>query len=270
MILTNKPFFWMLLSAHLLGDFYFQSQRMAEKKRTEGAVVIRHSLLYALFVLTGVIFLGGKKALCLGAMAAIGHFAVDMLKFILEDNGRLSRCCRGWILLGDQLLHISILILLSIAVSVEVRGELFTWLERLEWPYSLSGFLRLCCLGLFLGKPANVVLKLCNPKPEKKTELDSPKGPEKSSREDEEKKEQPISEGDRRSGAVIGTLERMLTAVVFLLGSYGTIGVIFAAKTLTRYQRIIGEPEFSEYYLIGTLGSMLLSIFAVVFLFPPG
>lgn len=266
MILTDEPFFWALLSAHLLGDFYFQSQEMAEKKKTEGGMVVRHSLLYAVFVLAAAFLFGGEEALCVGAMAAIGHFAVDMLKFFLEDRGLLSRCCQGWILLGDQLIHISILILLSVAVSVEIRPELFIWLERLGWPYSLSGLLRLCCLGLFLGKPANVVLKLCNQKPEST----SKEGREKNPGKDEGEEEPPARERDRRAGAIIGTLERMLTAVVFLLGSYGTIGVIFAAKTLTRYQKIVGEPEFSEYYLIGTLGSMLLSIFAVVLLFPPG
>ncbi len=96
-----------------------------------------------------------------------------------------------------------------------------------------------------------MLLKICNPKPPDRPDSGQTSGL------------------DRRAGAAIGTLERLLTAALFLLRQYGAISVIFAAKTLTRYHRIADDPAFGEYYLIGTLGSLLVAVLATVVLFPP-
>ena len=60
-----------------------------------------------------------------------------------------------------------------------------------------------------------------------------------------------------------------LSALLFLLGAYAAIAVVFAAKTLTRYDKITQDEPISEYDLIGTLGSLLLAIVPTLILFPP-
>lgn len=61
--------------------------------------------------------------------------------------------------------------------------------------------------------------------------------------------------------------------VAVAVGSRGIanigIGVVLAAKTLTRYPRLQNDPDFCEYYLIGTLSSLLLAIGAALLFFPP-
>lgn len=59
------------------------------------------------------------------------------------------------------------------------------------------------------------------------------------------------------AGAMIGNLERLLIAILMFYGQYGAIGLVFTAKSVTRYDKITKEPSFAEYYLIGSLYSML-------------
>lgn len=73
-------------------------------------------------------------------------------------------------------------------------------------------------------------------------------------------------EEDRSAGAVelargraIGALERALTLTLVLLGQYTAIGLIIAAKSLARL-KALEDREFAEYFLVGTLASLLLAL----------
>jgi hypothetical protein len=75
---------------------------------------------------------------------------------------------------------------------------------------------------------------------------------------------------DRTAGAIdvargraIGSLERALALTLVLLGEYGAVGWIIAAKSLARF-KALEEREFAEYFLIGTLASFLLAVLAGV------
>ena len=65
--------------------------------------------------------------------------------------------------------------------------------------------------------------------------------------------------GLERAGATIGCLERALTLTFVLLGQYEAIALILAAKSIARFQEL-KKREFAEYYLIGTLSSMLFTM----------
>lgn len=71
---------------------------------------------------------------------------------------------------------------------------------------------------------------------------------------------------DRTSGAIdiargraIGSLERAIALTLVLLGEYGALGLIVAAKALARF-KALEDREFAEYFLIGTLASLLLAL----------
>jgi hypothetical protein len=71
---------------------------------------------------------------------------------------------------------------------------------------------------------------------------------------------------DRSSGAVevargraIGVLERALTLTFVLLGQFGAAGLVVAAKSLARF-KALEDREFAEYFLVGTLASLLLAV----------
>jgi hypothetical protein len=60
-------------------------------------------------------------------------------------------------------------------------------------------------------------------------------------------------------GRVIGVLERFLTLILVLLGQWGALGLVVAAKSVARF-RELEDKDFSDYYLIGTLASLLVAV----------
>lgn len=70
---------------------------------------------------------------------------------------------------------------------------------------------------------------------------------------------------DKNAGRLIGTLERTVIIILISLEQYSTIGLVLAAKSIARYDKIAKEPAFSEYYLIGTLLSTL-AVIAISFI----
>lgn len=69
-----------------------------------------------------------------------------------------------------------------------------------------------------------------------------------------------------RRGRVIGCLERLIVTTLVTQGQYGAIGLVLAAKSVARYPQAARSEEFADYYLIGTLVSMAVAIFAGLFL----
>jgi hypothetical protein len=61
-------------------------------------------------------------------------------------------------------------------------------------------------------------------------------------------------------GEAIGVLERWIVLVVIAKGHYAAMGFIVAAKALARHKRFETDPEFAEYFLVGTLASVLLAL----------
>jgi hypothetical protein len=74
-------------------------------------------------------------------------------------------------------------------------------------------------------------------------------------------KRYPLSEkgGFKGAGTIIGILERILTLTFVLIGEYTAIAIIFTAKSITRFDELKNR-KFSEYYLIGTLSSILFAV----------
>lgn len=65
---------------------------------------------------------------------------------------------------------------------------------------------------------------------------------------------------DNKAGRVIGILERILIVVFVSLNQYSAIGLVLAAKSIARYERIAKKPHFAEYYLLGTLLSIVAAM----------
>ncbi len=69
----------------------------------------------------------------------------------------------------------------------------------------------------------------------------------------------PEAEGVKGAGAIIGLLERGLVLTFVLLNQYTAIGLILTAKSIARYKEL-DNRRFAEYFLIGTLSSVLFAI----------
>lgn len=63
-------------------------------------------------------------------------------------------------------------------------------------------------------------------------------------------------------GRLIGTLERVLLLAVVIAGSYEALGFIVAAKGLVRSKEFEVSRDMTEYFLIGSLASVLVALTA--------
>ena len=78
------------------------------------------------------------------------------------------------------------------------------------------------------------------------------------------KKWKPDQEGTPKTsdqmGAFIGTLERVLIIILVGLGAFTAVGFVAAMKSIARYEKIQKERAFAEYFLAGTMMSLLLAL----------
>lgn len=68
-----------------------------------------------------------------------------------------------------------------------------------------------------------------------------------------------VAASELARGRLIGVLERALALTLVLLGQYGALGLLIAAKALARF-RALEDRDFAEYFLIGTLASLLQAL----------
>lgn len=99
---------------------------------------------------------------------------------------------------------------------------------------------------LLLMKPTNLVIRAISAKydPKKDTTLAS-------------QTEQ--DSGFKGAGAMIGNLERLLILLSFFFGSLLSVVAILSIKAFARYKLIAEDPYFSEYFVIGTMLSVLIT-----------
>lgn len=201
---------------HLLGDFYLQSQTMAEGKRHSVRKVLQHSLLYAIPFLP---VLYCSSALFLTVV--LSHLCIDLLKVAAERRTRRL----GALFVIDQILHLSVLVAAPALFGCLLPPQIQTYGREI----SLAVYL------LAVGKPVSVMF----------VSLFSSLRPE----------EIPGSTGG--AGRTIGYLERLLLACLLFAGQGGAIGWVIAAKAFARSRQLSSSPAFCEYFLIGTLFSIL-------------
>lgn len=246
--MIQSTLFLVLLLGHLLGDFTFQTPALAKRKADSLFSVMLHGGIYALCILA-VLLLAvpfSFEILYIGVLAALFHLAVDIAKFFLTRRSELAQEHPGGLFLADQAVHLLLLFLLSLSFG---GGGL----SLRAWPesaapalaFSTQDLLKAAVLLLLAGKPANLLF----------VNLFGRFRPEKDAGEEVGK-----------AGATIGTLERIVMMAMLCLGQYAAVGLVLTAKSIARYDRIAKEPKFAEYYLLGTLTSLLYAVAAVFLL----
>jgi len=73
-------------------------------------------------------------------------------------------------------------------------------------------------------------------------------------------KSDPKKEGIKGAGMIIGVLERTLVLTLMFLDQPAAIAMIFAAKSIIRFQES-SNRAFAEYYLVGTMSSIVFAVF---------
>ncbi len=217
---------WVLLSlllAHVVGDFYLQSNAHCVQKSEKG---LRSWFLYFHSLLIGglswlAVPLCDFWPYALGI--AISHLFIDAAK--ARYGGGL------WSFVADQTAHVAVLALVasSFAVADVLPAQRADVSRACSVPATLLA--TLLCM-----KPANIFIKKVL----------------------ERYKVVPSSEDIKDAGALIGNLERILTIIFVLIGHYEAIGFIVAAKSILRFKDT--DTAKAEYVLAGTFLSFGIAV----------
>ncbi len=241
-----NEFFLVLLLAHIIGDFYAQTNGIAQKKKSCIKWVIIHGICY--WAVTLIIFIPvmSNRVMLYGSLSAAAHMVIDLLKYLFfcakPIRKTVSPKRETVIFIADQIMHLlSIAIIAYLFTSGGHKMIVSGFFQKLLPNASIS-FIKWAIALLLLHKPANVLISqlLILYRPDNKEEGES--------------------SYDKNAGRFIGTLERAIIILLIHLQQYSAIGLVLTAKSIARYDRITKDPAFSEYYLLGTLLSAITVI----------
>lgn len=253
-----KIYFILLLLAHILGDFYIQTNNMSKKKEENIVWVLIHSICYWLTFLVATIPIWSFKVLLMVTVISIAHLTIDLLKMLytkkIRINGEVDLIKERNIFFLDQILHLLCLVIVSyiltiINIKALMTGQavlnivLANFFETLE--INMMDFIAWTVSLLIIHKPANIAISklLVLYRPESK---------------------EIIFKRDNNAGRFIGTIERIIILIFISINQYSAIGLVLTAKSIARYDRITKEKDFAEYYLLGTLISTLIVIVTAI------
>lgn len=233
--MTNfNDFTIILLICHLAGDFQLQSEVLARKKEYSNKHLFAHILIHGILLLLPLYLSIKNDRLKYGFIAIlivlISHLSLDFIKITLKKEYKNKE---RFLFFLDQAMHLIIIILI---------GEVFlkNKLNAISTLYINSLYIRWFLLLLLITKPANIIFKISF----KKYELDK----------------SPNDVTEAGAGALIGSFERILSIIFLAINSISAIGLIYTAKSIARFKQIEENRRFAEYYLIGTLYSILYAL----------
>lgn len=237
----------LLLTAHLLGDFVFQNSELVERKKVDSLALIKHSAIYAAFMFIALIMTQELKlAIVMGVIIGISHYAIDGQKNKITKN-ELGIKKDLIVFLIDQAIHIILLIIVAEYIldlypaPNTLIGQI---IDKYSYPFVMESSV-IILLYVLCAHPIGVIIKkvflMWNAR----------------------SKQQLLIEEALGAGFVIGILERLVILTLGLLGEFGAVGLVLAAKGLARFEQL-KDKDFAEKYLIGTLLSVLIALGCVL------
>lgn len=279
-----------LVLAHLIADFYFQTDSMVREKKKYMKRHLLHHLLAALVPLI-VYYVFSKtppglvyQLLIPAGFIVLFHFLIDWMKIWLSQKIKVKSSAEGLfqlvLFVADQFLHLASIagichFFLNIR-SLEMIEKSLVLLRLLKGnPPALStGHILLFLAIMFIVVTTisgHMIKHLLGNLPTHHTSYEGKyalKNKIDDKKMDMSSKELEISEEftytlikkDHYSrGTVIGYIERLLVVVLTIYGAYPAIGFIVTAKSFARFKQL-DDREWAEYFLLGTLTSMFLGI----------
>ncbi|HHZ01444.1 MAG TPA: DUF3307 domain-containing protein [Tissierellia bacterium] len=242
-----REYLIIFLLGHILGDFYVQTERTAERKDSSFIWVLIHCGQYYGVMLIMVLFIASFDLVLGATLASLLHLIIDAMKFVwissMYNKDNLSKTTERNIFFVDQFLHFVSLFGISYwqaKNSILIEGNVITDflnLVGIQWSTAVSWIFAL----LFIHKPANIAIQKLLAVYRPISNINN--------------MQETIS-----AGRFIGTVERMIMLIFLSIKQYSAIGLVLTAKSIARYDKISKEKDFAEYYLLGTLLSTLIVI----------
>ncbi|UUX34439.1 DUF3307 domain-containing protein [Fundicoccus culcitae] len=213
----------LLIIAMLLSEFYLP------KNWTR--VPLKHSLIYAIIQLTLIIPIFNWQLALLAITLSMVHFLIHIPA--KKNQWQLLRPLSLFVLI-----YIGVIYLILSGVTFQYVPWFNQALQLLQ--IDLEAIITWGLMLLFIYRPASRMVKysLNQFRPNTST----------------------IEEGHPNAGALIGILERLMILLFLSQGQFAAIGFILTAKSIARYNKIVEDPYFSEYFLLGTLLSSILVV----------
>lgn len=228
-----------LISLHLIGDFYLQSTKVAlckNAKKRQMCVTCKkceenswvnyrylciHSLLYTMPFVMGFLIMKNLYAAAITPVLFVAHVIVDTLSCYFYKYKKQTI-----VFIIDQAVHVAIIgwLYKSVKINFEVLCSNFIGLK-------------LVFAGLILVMPCSVLIN----------KLFRDVYPDND------------ESGMFDVGAIIGVMERVLTFIFALYGSFPAIAIIITVKTWARTNDL-KDKDFRNKYLLGTLTSLVLAL----------
>lgn len=247
-----KEYFILLLLAHIIGDFYFQSGKMAKKKEIKIEWILLHSILYWGAFLGVSIIVFSKELFLSGMVLSFIHMVIEFIKFkvIKHKQSGISSIQKRDIYVLEQIIHILCVLVVSCYLTYENYHITTYYIFKVFFDIvqiSKINMLYWITILLAIHKPANITI----------VHLISAYKPKKNMNELD------FTE-DYMAGRFIGTLERIVILIFIVIGQYSAIGLVLTAKSIARYDEIAKNKITAEYYLLGTL---LSTVFVIILSF---
>lgn len=242
----------LILLGHIIGDFYVQTDKMAEKKKKSIKYMLIHCLIYA--IVMGVCFyiLSGNVGciLMISGFVFLSHLIIDLLK---SECDRKTVKYEYMIFLVDQIIHIMVLLLGSYIVEQRFSFQMENELMINGIKMNMRNCVVVALTALVCWKPAaifiSLVFKMIPETIEQANQIMNVKGK--------------IENEGAKIGSWIGILEREIILMLGLMGQFSAIGFVLTAKSLARFKQLENK-SFAEKYLVGTLLSALIAIGNIV------
>jgi hypothetical protein len=229
----------LLVLGHVFGDFVFQTDELAAAKHRLGPLLWHTGIVVAVHAVALLPLLSVQTAVVVGVVS-VSHFLIDAVSARLRRRpGSSAR-----LFLGDQTAHLLVILVAwsLVAPSTWTAGPAVTALggvDRLPWAGLTAGAVYASAF-VFAHKGGNTVVSGVLPDD----------GPESTG-------------ADLGAGSLIGTLERWIILLLGVAGRWEAVALVVAAKSVARFEELKKRP-FAEYFLVGTLTSVLVAMGLVV------
>ncbi|MBO0960571.1 DUF3307 domain-containing protein [Neobacillus sp. MM2021_6] len=269
-----------LLLAHLVADFYLQTDDMVKDKQKYIKKHITHHFFMTTLILGGFL-IGNFKAVNILhffifplLFIVVSHFFIDFVKIKMLDTIKISNeenLKRLSFFILDQVLHL-LMIFLACHLFIGIRftkivdvfekgskiGTVNAWLFIaiiVVLTTSVSGH----AIRILLGSLPNQLLSFEGRYAFKADRQEDGYANKGKLGLTEEYHYTIFSKHDLSRGKLIGYLERLLVLVLTFYSAYPAIGFIVAAKSIARFKQM-DDRNWAEYFLLGTLTSMFIGI----------
>lgn len=221
-----------LLFAHLLSDFFFQSDTICDGKQGKTKKKYVYQLLHSsIHASMAYLFVADWSNWMIPLVIFISHILMDCIKVKYMKKDVAS-------FFIDQLVHIAVIVVLWLSLF-DHEGYFCQELFKTEWDSLNIWAVVIAYLSVL--KPTSVFLSLFI---KKWTPSET------------------VGKSLPNAGKWIGYFERILILTFVLIGNAEGIGFLLAAKSIFRFGELSKAQEIktTEYVLIGTFASFTIAI----------